>query len=246
MNRVIELFRLLLVLISGVILIATMGCDEGPDQFSQTSNQPTPSSTPSSIPSDSPTEASLAPSARDREARKSEPLGSDRSDTQLAQQSSEPGMGAEEVRPTRIGRKEAIGKPDRAGALGQMDAEQGNLPEAGGASGTLAMGRLPAPSARLSAGVALPQSLPTGTTMGFSVDYVFAAGQPASNMKTVWVIEMAKRGAAEIPVRLRARGNLNAFVPGARPEHGPFQCYLAVVATNGQRLPISPKVAMKQ
>ena len=81
------------------------------------------------------------------------------------------------------------------------------------------------PSIQLSAGVALPQSLPTGTTMGFSVDYQFTAGEPGSS-PYVWVIKPSKGQTIKQPVQLRARGTLQGFCPPLRPENGPFSTHI--------------------
>jgi len=98
---------------------------------------------------------------------------------------------------------------------------------------------------RLSAGVALPQSLPTGTAMGMSVDYVLQGALPTSAVATVWVIESAQGASVEVPVRLNAQGNLMTFVTDMRPEHGPFRSYLAAMFAGGRRTPISPKIDMQ-
>jgi len=79
---------------------------------------------------------------------------------------------------------------------------------------------------RLSAGVALPQSLPTGTTMGFSIDYQFTQGRPSPSSPYAWVIEPSRGQPVKQPVQLRERGTLQGFVPGLRPEHGPFKTHI--------------------
>jgi hypothetical protein len=79
------------------------------------------------------------------------------------------------------------------------------------------------PAIQLSAGVALPQSLPTGTAMGFSVDYQFSSGQPDPSADYFWVIQPSKGQAARQPVRLKPQGTLEMFVLEFRPENGPFQ-----------------------
>ena len=93
----------------------------------------------------------------------------------------------------------------------------------------------PAPSAsvgpqqssiRLSAGVALPQTLPTGTAMSFSVDYQFTQGAPNPSWRYVWVVEPSNGPPAKIGVRLQERGTLQAFVLQLRPEHGPFESHI--------------------
>ncbi|MBN1591033.1 MAG: hypothetical protein JW888_16085 [Pirellulales bacterium] len=94
-----------------------------------------------------------------------------------------------------------------------------------------------APSIRLSAGVALPQSLPTGTAMGMSVDYVFTAGQPESSRQYVWVIEPATGDPVKQPVQLSPSGTLQAFFPQLRPDHGPFLTH--VESSDGSRLSTS-------
>ena len=97
---------------------------------------------------------------------------------------------------------------------------------------------------KLSAGVALPQPLPSGTAIGFSVDYVLLADLPTHDGEVRWVIESAKES-IEIAVRLESRGNLTTFAPTMKPEDSPFQSYLAIVASDGHKLPISPAIEMR-
>ena len=97
---------------------------------------------------------------------------------------------------------------------------------------------------KLSAGVALPQPLPNGTAMGFSVDYVVLEDLPPSDGEIKWVIESAKES-TEVDVQLDSEGNLTTFAPTMKPEDGPFQSYLAIVASDGHKLPISPTIAMR-
>jgi hypothetical protein len=82
------------------------------------------------------------------------------------------------------------------------------------------------PSVQLSAGVALPQTLPDGTVMSFSVDYQFGQGQPDPNAAYVWVIERSQGAPSRQPAKLSPRGTLQGFVAEFRPEQGPFQTYL--------------------
>lgn len=86
----------------------------------------------------------------------------------------------------------------------------------------------PAPtiSVRLSTGVALPQTLPEGTAMGFSVEYQVTQGQPLPAERYYWVIERAQGPPARLPVQLQPRGTLERFFSDFRPEHGPFQTHL--------------------
>ncbi len=79
---------------------------------------------------------------------------------------------------------------------------------------------------RLSAGVALAQTLPTGTAVGVSVDYEFVDNPPASPVRLVWVVESANGQVIKQPVEMSARGTLQGFVPQFRPEQGPFSTYI--------------------
>ena len=90
------------------------------------------------------------------------------------------------------------------------------------------------PAIRLSAGVALPQTGPTGILMSFSVDYKFTAGEPNPTSPYVWVIQRAKGGPMRVGVRLGQKGTLPALIGGWRPEQGPFQSH--VEDANGNRL----------
>ncbi len=96
------------------------------------------------------------------------------------------------------------------------------------------------PAIKLSAGVAVPQSLPTGTAMGVSVDYRFIAGQPGSS-PYLWVIQPGKGQTAKKPVQLQPQGNLQMFVLQFRPENGPFHTHIE--DAQGNRL--SPSLLLK-
>jgi hypothetical protein len=99
--------------------------------------------------------------------------------------------------------------------------------------------------ARLSAGTAVPQSLPTGTAMGMSVDYTLLSTLPTSVTGTFWVIESAQGATANVPVQLQAQGNLMTFVTDMRPDDGPFHSYLAMVLADGRKVPISARTEMR-
>ncbi len=107
----------------------------------------------------------------------------------------------------------------------------------------------------LSVGVALPQTLPEGTAMGFSVTYRFGEGEPHPSIQYAWVITKSqqwpvtgpgspqgpsssrlpsKRLQARIPVRLDREGTLYTFIQGWRPEEEPFQTHIE--DSRGQRL----------
>jgi hypothetical protein len=90
------------------------------------------------------------------------------------------------------------------------------------------------PSIQLSTGVALAQTLPTGTAMGFSVDYEFTQGGPNPASQYVWVIEPGKGPPVKFPVRLSRQSTLQVFVPKWRPPDGPFRSHIE--DTSGNRL----------
>lgn len=96
----------------------------------------------------------------------------------------------------------------------------------------------------LSAGTALPQSLPTGTTMSFSVDYTLRERPAGSSVQYFWVIERTTGSPVSIPVQLKARGNLVRLLPGWRPEHGPFRAYISARTSSGQVKQISRPVPL--
>ena len=78
---------------------------------------------------------------------------------------------------------------------------------------------------KLSAGVALPQSLPMGTVMAFSVDYRFAGGGQ-SGASYFWVIVPDKGQPVRQPIQLQAHGTLQGFCQQLRPENGPFKSHI--------------------
>lgn len=79
---------------------------------------------------------------------------------------------------------------------------------------------------RLSAGVALPQTLPDGSVMTFSVDYEFLPGYtPGSQSRYVLVIERPQGPPGRFPVQLRLRDTLAIFTNWP-PSEGPFRAHL--------------------
>jgi len=79
---------------------------------------------------------------------------------------------------------------------------------------------------QLSAGTALAQTLPTGTAMGFSVDYEFVSGQPESSAKYFLIIKPASAQSAKQPVELSPQGTLQGFAQQLQPHDGPFQAHI--------------------
>ena len=96
----------------------------------------------------------------------------------------------------------------------------------------------------LSAGTSLPQSLPTGTTMHFSVDYSLRQKPGNSSVQYFWVIARTMGPPVSIPVQLKAKGTLIQLATGWRPEHAPFRCYIALRNSSGKLTPVSSTVPL--
>ncbi len=101
------------------------------------------------------------------------------------------------------------------------------------------------PAVKLSAGVALPQTGPTGTLMSFSVDYRFTQSGPDPAAKYVWVIERSQGVPHQGPVQLNSRGMLQAIVSGWHPEEGPFESYIAKVSDEGSLDRMSASIPLR-
>ena len=97
---------------------------------------------------------------------------------------------------------------------------------------------------RLSAGTVLPQSLPTGTSMHFSVDYRVREKPADSSAEYIWIIERAMGPAATRPVQLKFKRTLMQLNPGWRPEQGPFRCHISIRGSSGQLTQVSPSVPL--
>ena len=97
----------------------------------------------------------------------------------------------------------------------------------------------------LSAGVALPQSLPGGTAMTFSVDYRITKGTIKKANKYGWVFKPSKGKPFVKPVKLSNKGTLQAIVPQLKPDQRPFKCYLIEVTPKGKTRKLCPDEPMK-
>ena len=96
---------------------------------------------------------------------------------------------------------------------------------------------------RLKAGVAVPQSLPTGTAMGMSVDY--QAGGLNQSSRYVWVVTSEGGGNVEQAFQPRTQGTLQTFFLDLRPEHRPFNSHIEEVSPGGQRTRVSNVAVMQ-
>jgi hypothetical protein len=116
---------------------------------------------------------------------------------------------------------------------------------------TPAQGALPAnspatnsgSSIHLSAGIAVPQSLPIGTVMAISVDYSLR-----SELRASQYVLVVKSSAGEIvnEVKLESSGNLSAFFQQLRPEHRPFSVRIEeVIPGSKRRAVISNELTLK-
>jgi hypothetical protein len=92
---------------------------------------------------------------------------------------------------------------------------------------------------RLSAGVALPQSLPEGTQIGVSVDYRVAGDLDSSAQ--YFLVVSSQAGEMSLPVQIaREGGTLQTFFPPElRPEHKPFSARLDQQISQGARTSVS-------
>lgn len=96
----------------------------------------------------------------------------------------------------------------------------------------------------LSAGTSLPQSLPTGTAMHFSVDYRLR-GKPASPPSGhFWVIQRAMGPDLVIPVQLKDRGTLTKLTTDWRPEQAPFRCFIAIRDSGGRLIHVASTIPL--
>jgi hypothetical protein len=131
---------------------------------------------------------------------------------------------------------------DQIGKAGAQSAAPGQAGARGqGAPAAAARGQsTPAatsgvPPIQLSAGIAVPQSLPTGTQMGVSVDYAIRGALNRSS-RYVLVISSEGGGNVEAEVKLATSGTLQDFVPKLRPEDRPFNCRIDEITPGGRRV----------
>lgn len=130
----------------------------------------------------------------------------------------------------------------------QANAPAGsNVPDGGAVRAPTSGGSpadLTSPAIHLSAGVAVPQSLPTGTAMGVSVDYR-ARGSLSSSSRYVFVVKSAA-GEAVNEVQLESSGTLAAFFLELKPEHRPFTVRIEEISPGSlRRVVISNEVTLK-
>lgn len=93
---------------------------------------------------------------------------------------------------------------------------------------------------KLTTCVALPQSLPTGTCMLFSVEYHFIGAGPDPRAIYYWVIEPNLGDPVAQKCDMRAQGgSLNAVAQSITPGHGPFKCHIVEETKTGGRRRIS-------
>lgn len=98
---------------------------------------------------------------------------------------------------------------------------------------------------RLSTGVALAQTLPTGTGMLFSVDCRFSEGGLNPSSRYVWVLQGRNGKSLRQAVQLFRPGEITLVVPDLRPEAGPFSSYIVEVTPDGTRRRVSRSIDMR-
>jgi hypothetical protein len=99
---------------------------------------------------------------------------------------------------------------------------------------------------RLSAGVALPQSLPQGTTVMCSMDYEWVEGSPQQGCEYSWVVELGNGKPVAGPAKVnRRRGTIEIILNGIKPDQGPFKGAIFVKTPGANPEPISDFVNLK-
>jgi hypothetical protein len=99
---------------------------------------------------------------------------------------------------------------------------------------------------RLSAGVALPQTLPEGTTVMCSMDYEWTEGGPQQECEYVWVVELGNGQRVAIPANVsKRRGTIQTILHGIRPDQGPFKGAVFIKSPGANPEPISDFVKLK-
>ena len=99
------------------------------------------------------------------------------------------------------------------------------------------------PRFKLSSATAEPQN--DGAAVNFSVEYALEGGQFTTDLKIVWVITAKSGDEIEKPVILRTSGKQRSFNKDVKADRGPFQCYFAIVMSDGKKEPISDTISMK-
>jgi hypothetical protein len=100
-------------------------------------------------------------------------------------------------------------------------------------------------SIRLYRGVALPQTLPMGTGIGFSANYEFSSGNPRSSSRYFWVIFNRQGQSMPISVRLSNEGSMPPAFIGWQKYQAPFTCHIEEVTPQGNRRKISDKLTFQ-
>ncbi len=160
------------------------------------------------------------------------------STTQDSQAASAPAAPAEQGPSPDAGSRTVPEAANRYDSVADVD----NVPSASGP----AVRQTSQTAFHLSAGAALPQSLPMGTVMSFSVDYKQRAQPPAGQVRYLWIIKGVSGSTHQQPIALKSSGTLTAIVPGLRPEAGPFECHLAAVhGSRGRPQSVSNSVPLR-
>ncbi len=98
---------------------------------------------------------------------------------------------------------------------------------------------------KLHRGVALAQTLPSGTCMTFSVEYEFLGAGPAASSKYYWVIKPVNGAPVRQAAQLTVEGTLQSIAPSLRTENGPFSCHIVEVSSEGTERNISGEHSLR-
>ncbi|MBI82536.1 MAG: hypothetical protein CMJ81_05005 [Planctomycetaceae bacterium] len=99
-------------------------------------------------------------------------------------------------------------------------------------------------SIQLFTAVALAQTLPTGTAMGFSVEYRISSGSPNPAAQYAWRIQRSDGEQMMFVItQLKSSGQLQTFVSGWRARQGPFNSQIVEVLPGTSPHPVSRSVS---
>jgi hypothetical protein len=93
-------------------------------------------------------------------------------------------------------------------------------------------------------GVAMAQTLPEGSAMGFSLEYQIISGGPQPSADYEWVIEPPDGRPWTTRISLQNGGNLNTFVTEWPPNPGTYTTYIRQLLPGGEPTVVSEKLKL--
>ncbi len=98
---------------------------------------------------------------------------------------------------------------------------------------------------RLSQGIALEQTGPTGPIMLFSVTYRFVGELPNPESQYALVIEQPRGSAMGRPYKLQSEGTFQSIAEGVRTRDGPFTAHLVEITADQTRRVVSDRISLR-